>query len=789
MLRIILFSFLFPALLFSQQPVELNVPAAQYLCKNWTAGWITAPGINTKEYNVLFFRKTFELPEKQGSFIVHVSADNHYLLYVNGVLITAGPARSDIRHWRYETIDIGPFLQKGKNAITAQIINWGTYKGWSQFTAHTAFLMQGFSDKEKIVNTSSDWKVLQSHAYRPNPAKPKIDVLDYYGSYACDSVFGNLYPWGWQNISFDDSKWSAAQRFDNAYNHDQSNGYWMLTPRNIPLQEMTKEYLGKIVRTQGIQLTENPFNGKDSIIIAKGQKVTLLFDQQTITIGYPLIDFSGGKGSQIKIKYAECLYYKSKVKANRNDIKDKIMYGFNDVILPDGNKHCQYTPMWLRPFRYIQLEVETKSEPLVIHQFYNRFTTSPVQLKASFACDDDALQNVWKACWQTDKICAQDFLMSDASWEQLQYIGDTRIHALVMMYLSGNDLLVRNALEQFNDSRVPEGLTESNYPNDGLQIIPGYSLIWIEMIHDYMMIRGGKDYIREFNIGIGTVLDWYEKHIDVTGLLAALPYWDFVDWYADRADGVPKGAKEGGSAILTLQYVYALQKAADIYKYTGALEKSLHCQKLSERIKLAVYNQCWSPEKGLIAETPLKNDFTQHTNIMAVLTNTVSQPEYPTIMEKVMTGIGMSKTSIYYDFYFFEALKKAALPDAFFKKVELWKSITALGLTTTPETFTNSRSDCHPWSTHPAYEFLSFTCGIQPAEPGFETVLIAPQPGAMKWLKASFPHVKGDITIDLNHKGEKLSGTIIFPSGLKGKLLWNGQEIQIHEGKQKVSIK
>ena len=426
----------------------------------------------------------------------------------------------------------------------------------------------------------------------------------------------------------------------------------------------------------------------------------------------------------------------------------------------------------------------------MINDFYNRYTTSPVELKSTFSCDDALLNPVWDACWRTVKLCAQDILMSDASWEQLQYIGDTRIHALTLLYLSGDDRLMRNAIEQFDYSRSCEGMLASNYPNDGLSIIPCYSLVWIDMIHDYMMNRGDKAFIGRFTMGIGNVLDWYKGYLDSTGLLKALPYFNFTDWVNDGENGIMPTVKAGRSALSTLQYIYSLQNAVRVFGFLGEKEKATQYKNLADHLRLCVFNQCWSHEKNLMAENSLKHNFTQHTNILAVLTNTVSQPEYKDVMEKVMSGIGMDKTSIYYDFYLFEALKKAGMPEYFSKKMDLWKAMINQGLTTTPESYAKPRSDCHPWTSHPAYEMLSFLCGIAPASPGFTSVLITPQPGIYQNIHGSLTLPQGTITVSLFRQGkEGLSGKVTLPEKMSGKLSWNGQEISLREGEQKISIR
>ena len=50
----------------------------------WKARWISYPGEAPNVYGVYHFRKSFDLEVVPSRFIVHVSADNRYKLYVNG---------------------------------------------------------------------------------------------------------------------------------------------------------------------------------------------------------------------------------------------------------------------------------------------------------------------------------------------------------------------------------------------------------------------------------------------------------------------------------------------------------------------------------------------------------------------------------------------------------------------------------------------------------------------------------------------------------------------------------
>ena len=78
----------------------------ELLTKQWSAKWIAVPGASPFEYGVYHFRRSFDLPQKPSTFVVHVTADNRYQLFVNGERVVAGPARGDLSHWQYETVDL-----------------------------------------------------------------------------------------------------------------------------------------------------------------------------------------------------------------------------------------------------------------------------------------------------------------------------------------------------------------------------------------------------------------------------------------------------------------------------------------------------------------------------------------------------------------------------------------------------------------------------------------------------------------------------------------------------------
>lgn len=747
---------------------ELNADGLRYAPAAWKGYWITHPDIPLCEYAVVHFRHSFELAQKPEQFIVHVSGDNRYELYVNGKFVCTGPMRGDLQHWRYETVDLAAFLQKGKNVVAAMVVNWGPGRMKAQFSSVTAFFLSGSSEKEAAVNSDDDgWKVYLDKAYSVRPVRWMYNIDTATGWYCAnpmDRIDGSKYPWGWEQVDYDDSGWADAKWYAHAATRGTpGHSDWLFVPRTIKLLRQSIEPVGQVVRTEGIKLEKDAFDGK--VEVPADTKATILIDHKTLTIGYPQIVVSGGKGSEVRLGYAECLYDKDKNKGNRNDIEGKRFIGYKDVIIADGGKNRKYRPTWHRPFRFLQLEVETKGEPLVIDKLCNIYTTYPVEEKAKFACDDEQLMKIWDICWRTVKICSQDMLMSDAYYETMQYTFDARNHALTLYYISGDTALWREAIRQFDDSRIPDGIGLAAYPNNWHWIIPYYSLTYADMLYDYVMVTGDKELARQMAPGIRATFGWFEDRVNERGILRKL------EW-----------ANPGGPAYSTLAYAYTLNNVADVWDYIGLSEEANIYRQRAKRLAGNVYEQCFDREKGLVAESPAKKQFRDTTNVLAVLTNSIPQAGQRAVIEKIK-GVGFSRW-----LYLADACKKVGLGDSLVELLGPWRDALRKGLTTCPEhTTKNPRSDCHPWSTNPPVHYFRTICGIEATQPGFAKVRIAPALGGLKWVKASLPTLKGAIEVDLKRKGATgITGTVTLPEGVTGVFVWDGKEEQLKPGTTKI---
>lgn len=768
-------------------PGSLSNPQAknsELLNRRWKALWIVCPHGPRREFGVFHFRKTFSLPSVPGRFVVHASGDNRYELFVNGARVLAGPARGDLNHWRYETLDIAPHLRPGKNVLAAVVWNFADLAPMAQMTNETALIVQGDGDTEAIVNTDSSWRCLHNSAVEMIPWDWK-KVEGYFVVGPGESVDGARYPWGWETSDYDDSAWKPARAISEGGPRgiQDSPSRWMLVPRSIPLMEEKVQRLARIVRAKGVEVAAEFLQGRAPVTVPANTHATVLLDHSYLTTAYPELITRGGRGTAITLTYAEALW-KDHEKGNRDETVGKEMRGFEDRFLPDGRASRIFRPLWWRTFRYLQIDVETRSEPVVLEDVRAVFTAYPFATRASFESNDPALKKIWEVGWRTARLCAHETYMDCPYYEQLQYVGDTRIQALVSLYMTGDDRLVKNAIELLDESRTPEGLTQSRYPSFLPQYIPPFSLLWVGMMHDLWWYQGEAEFLQDFLPGARGVLGWFESRLAPSGLLGRLEWWNFVDWTKDFENGVPPEEPNGQSSILSMQFAAALRDAADLESSLGSAERARHYRALAANVVAAVRQTCWDPSRKLVADTPARKHFSQHANVLAVLLDAVPAAEQPGVMKTVLSDRTLTQCSYYFRYYLFRAMKKAGLGDEYLNQLGHWREMLDLGLTTWAETPEPTRSDCHAWSAHPNFDLLATVAGIEPAAPGFQEVAIAPHLGPLEQLKATLPHPQGDIAVSYQRKGAALIADVTLPAKLSGWFYWKGKKIPLHAGQQ-----
>ena len=765
-------------------------PGPELLRRQWDARWIELPGSDPCAYGAYIFRKVITLDEAPGSFPVLVSADNRYKLFVNGELVSLGPARCDIEHWTYEEVDLAPELKAGGNVIAALVWNEGPRHAEAQFTLRTAFIMQGADKTSEIVNTGDTWKCAQDFSRGVSTAG---SVRGYSVVSPDEQIDMSRRIIGWEDISFDDSGWQNAAAISRG-TPKQTVGIdcgktWRLVPSALPQMEMSAQRFGSVRRSENIDIPSAFPAGQGGMTIPARTKASFLLDNEVLTNAYPTIQLSGGKGARLTLCYAEAPVGERFSKGDRDEIDGKRIFGRTDVILADGSEGQEYTSLFWRTFRYVEVTVETAEEALRIDDIYSTFTGYPFEMNARLDTDDAMMQDILSTGWRTARLCAVETYMDCPYYEQLQYGGDTRIQALISLYNSGDHRLMRNMLEFIDNSRQPEGITQSRYPSVNPQIIPTYSLCWIWMLHDYMMYVDDPAFVAAKLPGERMILGYFDRYTDGGGSIRDLPNWTFVDWTAGFMRGMSPTGSDGGSAVLDLHLLLSWQKAAELEDEFGMDGYASLYRERAERLRKTILDRYWDSGKKLFADTADKDCWSQHAQALAILCGLVEGDDARELALRIQDDSTLTQASLYFKYYTHEAMAKAGLGDNYMSWLDVWRRNLELGMTTWGETsdVERTRSDCHAWGASPNIEFFRTILGIDSAAPGFKEIVIAPRLGGIKEIGGSMPHPDGAIEVHYRN-GRRLKAEITLPEGTCGHFVWKGNSVGLHEGTNNLTL-
>ncbi len=804
----------------------------------WPAHWISLSAHPQDDLGVFGFRVKLDLSEVPKTLPIHVSADQRYKLYVNGEMVIFGPQRGDEKHWFYETVDLAPFLREGENWISAFVWNFGRWAPMAQHTVRTGFVFclappplagmdrareeegaggggQDFSD---VLNTPGEWQVMRIPGWDFEMMHSNIGEF-YIDVGPGEIIDGRTYPWGWDRGSSPPTPagmvrapeeegaggWRSPNVICQAEERGASGGGtpWMLIPRSIPLMNYEARPAPPAVRTGfvGDQLAAmfsehgSPFGKlgpnalKCNLRLAPGQSILLDFGEVICAFPKPLI--GGPAGAVVTVTYAESLWQADNSKGDRNDVTDKEVRGYQDKFVVDGEVHS-YEPLWWRTFRYLKLECDPEYvvppgwNPPLLDEVHAIETGYPLQVESSFTADDPWVERIWDVSIRTAKRCAGETYFDCPYYEQLQYVGDTRIQALIGYYLGRDRALQRNAVETLGWSIMDNGLTQSRYPSRQAQVIPPFSLWWVMMVYDCVMYDG-------LNLDSDV---WRNREVVQRGILSQLSisdesceYWHFWDWVPGWKWGIPPGSER---ALLD----YVLQQTTQLASLvsTEDAKDRAGAQSIETRTFLlsSFKNQLESQfifRDGLIGRKHKSaSGKTEHAEALFRIWQMMLEIDPDPWPTEALTVANAAKCTYYFSYYKHLAMfgrpeggdKSDGSKRTYLDELEPWKEMIESGLTTFAENPEPTRSDCHAWSSHPILGFFQIVAGVTSTAPGWKKARIMPHPGDLKRFDAKIAHPDGELRVAYENAKFTIDSPVPF------EFRWRDKNEEFNQGRHEI---
>ncbi|MCG3178711.1 MAG: hypothetical protein BIFFINMI_01040 [Phycisphaerae bacterium] len=765
----------------------------------WPARWIAVPGWRPDDPGVWAYRLAFEA-EQAATVRLHVSADERYRLFLDGQPIGAGPERGDQENWFYESYDLA--LSAGRHVLVAQAW-WLGPAGpapYAQMTVRHGFLLSAEGEWEGRLSTGlAAWECRRLGGYRW--LIPKMA----WGVGAKVHIRASEFASGFERG--EGNGWAPAAAVADAVNASIANeqpATWLLRPAMLGEMFSERLHVGVARHVQAVAddaTGELPVRAADhladeaaawnamlaargTVTLAAGQRRQVIVDLGDYYCAYPELTTSGGAGASVRLHWAESLFEapEGPDKGHRDRIEGKFFRGAGDLFEPDGGPGRRFETLWWEAGRYVEIVASAGGEPLTIDELCIRQTHHPLTPAATFECSDGRLTEIVPIMVRALQMCSHETYMDCPYYEQLMYVGDTRLEVLATWALTGDDRLPRKAAVMFDRSRVTGGLTQSRYPSRVRQVIPPFSLWWIAMVHDRALWRDDAATRAEMMPGVRAVVNAFEGWVNGNGLIERLANWAYMDWVPAWKAGVPPGGEDGISGPINLHYLLALRLAAELEEIAGEPELAARCRRLADRTAAATVAQFYDAGRGLLADDVAHEHFSEHAQCLALLGGVGDAAMRGRLAEGLFAADDLARTTIYFTHYYFETCRLLGRMDRFMERMGLWFDLRRLGCRTTLEAPEPSRSDCHAWAAHPAFHYLATILGIRPASPGFASVRVQPQLGPLAWARGSMPHPAGRIGVDVRSRDGRLTGSVELPAALSGTLEVNGRSIRLAGG-------
>lgn len=722
----------------------LGCTATIQAASEWKAHWINQEECQSTTNTWLAFRKTVDIETVPSSLTARIAVDSKYWLWINGqpVVFEGGLKRGPSPTGTYyDSVEIAPYLEKGKNSIAVLVWHFGKHGFSHNNSGLAALLFEATAPGIEIVSDRS-WQCRLYNAYRNTEAP--------FPNYRLPE----------SNIRFD-ARQEMIGWTEKDFNGNMPGAMIIAEPNSAPFGELVerpipqwKDYGLKpydAVRTSANGDTlycRMPYNCQATPYLKVEAPAGKMIRMQTD-------DYEGGSAYNVRAEY----------------------------ITRDGEQSYESFG-WMNGHEMIYII----PEGVKVKEVKYRETGYNTAFTGSFSCNDTFLNELWKRSARTLYITMRDNYMDCPDRERAQWWGDA-VNELGEAFYAlspSSQLLARKAIHELVNWQRPDGAFFSPAPAGNyrtelpLQMLA--SIGWYGFytqyfysadssfvgdvygrVHHYLhevwkRDSEGMPLVREGDWNWG---DWGEN-IDLEVLTSC---WYYLALKAEQAFALQLGKKT--DAAQAAQMMHAIEQEFDKRYWTGSAFRT----------------------KTYEGETD------DRAQAMAVVSGLASADKYKALTETIRKE---QHASPYMEKYVLEALFVMNQPTLAMERMKQrygqmindYPQYTTLfeGWGIGEQGFGGGTIN-HAWSGGPLTMLSQKVCGITPSSPGFRSFRIRPQMGNLTQASATVDTHYGLIRAELQRKGNRIRLTLTVPQGTTAEVVTaKGKSQLLEAGTHTLSI-
>jgi hypothetical protein len=771
----------------------------------------------------VLLRRSVQLSAVPARAPARMTADSRYALYVNGVELSRGPVRSQPRRMMYDIVDLAPALQPGENVIAVVVKNYG--RGNSFYIPAVpntglgktgAFVFEADLGTAGWLVSDESWRSLLCPAW-------DFDALDDGNVIAMgvpvEMLDARLLPLDWQTAAFDDSAWKPAVLLRSihigGYAHSQppSDPYGPLHPRTIA-------QLGGETVVAAAATVQRLHADVDATVIMPAQRVIhsmalpadspaattlpaaiertspctrIVIDFGRIVAGAVQLAVRAPAGVVIDLAYPE----------------DPLSGSENGPLAPaTGSRYItrglrdEFETFDVNGLRFVYLLVHGAGDPVVVERVAVRERLYPWSPGASFDCSDSNLVRLHRAAVRTVALNSHDAFLDCPTREQRAWVGDSVVHQMVHLATNRDwrlawQFLFLGASPRY-DGILPMSVS-GDFEAGGGYTIPEWSLHWVHGVYNLYRFAGDAELVKEYMPVVERILRWYAPYQTSAGVIKDLPEWCLMDWGSQFL--------EDTSSIHTAIWARSLREFAEMAAWLDENGSRRWAERLYERAR-AGFEMFWDEERGVyvdhIVDGMRRPAVSQIACALAVASGLAPRERWQRIMEnavdpsrvvvrtwtggddggysmpklmKQMQGIyeadwdvdrEITSAQPFMSYVVHDALAAAGMADRIPSLALRWNEFLRDGYDTFGECW-GWGTHVHGWSGTLARDFIFYTLGVTPAEPGYTRAHIAPRLGSLSWATGAVPTPHGLIHVDVRADAVVVESPVPFTLDLPGR--------------------
>jgi alpha-L-rhamnosidase len=709
---------------------------------DWKAKWISDGSKNPerdedyyKDDRMPLFRKEFSANKKIISARLYVSGVGYYEACLNGKKIGDHVLDPGFTTYKKEVLyavyDISPMITTGKNVAGFMLGN-----GWYNPLPMRLF---GRFDLRKYQQTGRPCVKAEIHIKYADGSSTVITTDETWQTAPGPVIRNNVYLGEKYDARLEQKNWCSL----NATTTDWKNAVVTQGPSGVLTAQMQPAIkITSII--QPIKITEPK---PDTFIVDMGQNFA----------GVARIKLKGKAGSKISLRYGEDVYedgtlnYMTTVatQIKKGGIQGgpgapETAWQQDDYILKGNGEEVWNPRFTFHGFRYV--EITGWPGTLTIKDVEGLRMNADLQSNGTFACSNEMFNQLHKNIQWTFLSNVFSVQSDCPGREKMGYGADMVVTANAFQYNYNMANFYAKAVKDFANEQQPDGGITEIAPFTGIADL-GYGgesgpIGW-ELAFAYLQKQ-----LYDFYGDTRIIKNNYDAFIKQVNFLRSkskenLFYWGITDHEAldPKPEALAASAFYYHHILLAEEFAEILSKKDDAEKYTA----------LASRIKGAIV------KKFLVPATGRFDNATQSAQIFALWYHLTPEKEntYEVMMKEferhhMHLATGIFSTKMMFDVFRENNDNSVAYTIANQKDFPGWGYMIENGATTLWETWAypeNSPSQNHPMFGSVDEWFYRYLLGINAAAPGFEKIIIKPQPvKELTWAKGSYQSVRGLIT-------------------------------------------